>query len=153
MPRGKVKRVIDGDTFELRSGERVRIAGLNAPELTEKGGQAANAHHEFTHQRVRTCCASGCDRGWARRGASHRCDPQDHVPDDAEYDGPYERRWVQPPGDVTANDGGLRRSPRERKAGRMSEWLMNRNLPVFPILLIIAGAATILRLFLGRRQA
>ena len=30
---------------------------------------------------------------------------------------------------------------------------MNRNLPVFPILLIIAGAATILRLFLGRRQA
>lgn len=41
MPRGKVKRVIDGDTFELRSGERVRIAGLNAPELSEKDGQAA----------------------------------------------------------------------------------------------------------------
>ncbi len=41
MPRGKVKRVIDGDTFEIRSGERVRIAGLNAPELTERGGQAA----------------------------------------------------------------------------------------------------------------
>jgi len=41
MPRGKVKRVIDGDTFELRSGERVRIAGLNAPELDERGGQQA----------------------------------------------------------------------------------------------------------------
>lgn len=42
MPRGKVKRVIDGDTFELRSGERVRIAGLVAPELTEgERGQAA----------------------------------------------------------------------------------------------------------------
>lgn len=41
MPRGKVKRVIDGDTFELRSGERVRIAGLNAPELSERGGQGA----------------------------------------------------------------------------------------------------------------
>ena len=42
MPKGKVKRVIDGDTFELRSGERVRIAGLNAPELTEgKEGQGA----------------------------------------------------------------------------------------------------------------
>lgn len=41
MPRGKVKRVIDGDTFELRSGERVRIAGLNAPELDERGGQTA----------------------------------------------------------------------------------------------------------------
>ncbi len=44
MPRGKVKRVIDGDTFELRSGERVRIAGLNAPELTEgKKGQEAKS--------------------------------------------------------------------------------------------------------------
>lgn len=41
MPRGKVKRVIDGDTFELRGGERVRIAGLNAPELDERGGQQA----------------------------------------------------------------------------------------------------------------
>lgn len=44
MPRGKVKRVIDGDTFELRSGERVRIAGFNAPELSERGGQAAKRH-------------------------------------------------------------------------------------------------------------
>ena len=41
MPRGKVKRVIDGDTFELRSGESVRIAGLNTPELDERGGQQA----------------------------------------------------------------------------------------------------------------
>jgi len=42
MPTRKIKRVIDGDTIELRSGERVRIAGLNAPELTEgKKGQQA----------------------------------------------------------------------------------------------------------------
>lgn len=41
MPRGKVKRIIDGDTFELEGGERVRIAGLNAPELEQKGGQTA----------------------------------------------------------------------------------------------------------------
>lgn len=41
MPRGKVKRIIDGDTFELRGSERVRIAKLNAPELDEKGGQSA----------------------------------------------------------------------------------------------------------------
>lgn len=41
MPKGKVKRIIDGDTFELRSGERVRIAGLNAAELDERGGQQA----------------------------------------------------------------------------------------------------------------
>ncbi|GAH15751.1 unnamed protein product [marine sediment metagenome] len=44
MPRGKVKRVIDGDTFELRSGERVHIAGLNAAELDERGGQQAKRH-------------------------------------------------------------------------------------------------------------
>jgi endonuclease YncB( thermonuclease family) len=41
MPRGKVKRVVDGDTFQLRGGEYVRIAGLNAPELGHKGGLAA----------------------------------------------------------------------------------------------------------------
>ncbi len=41
MPRGKVKRIIDGDTFELRGGERVRIAKLNAPELGKRGGQTA----------------------------------------------------------------------------------------------------------------
>ncbi len=41
MPRGKVKRIIDGDTFVLRGGERVRIAELNAPELGERGGQTA----------------------------------------------------------------------------------------------------------------
>ena len=41
MPKGKVKCIIDGDTFELRGGERVRIAGLNAPELDQRGGEAA----------------------------------------------------------------------------------------------------------------
>ena len=41
MPRGKVKRVIDGDTFQLQSGEYVRIAGLNAPELRQRGGPTA----------------------------------------------------------------------------------------------------------------
>ncbi len=41
MPRGKVKKVIDGDTFVLKGGEYVRIADLDAPELNEPGGQAA----------------------------------------------------------------------------------------------------------------
>ena len=41
MPRGKVKRVIDGDTFQLSGGEYVRISGLNAPEMSQKGGTAA----------------------------------------------------------------------------------------------------------------
>lgn len=46
----KVKEVIDGDTFDVTSpgwkwdekkGDRIRIANLDAPELSEKGGQAA----------------------------------------------------------------------------------------------------------------
>jgi len=41
MPRGKVKRVVDGDTFQLKGGEYVRIAGLNAPELKQRGGPTA----------------------------------------------------------------------------------------------------------------
>ncbi|GEM_PF-2468911 len=41
MPRGKVKRIIDGDTLELSGGERVRIAGIKAAELSARGGQTA----------------------------------------------------------------------------------------------------------------
>lgn len=41
MPTGKVKRVIDGDTFQLKGGEYVRIAGLNAPEMKQRGGASA----------------------------------------------------------------------------------------------------------------
>jgi len=40
-----VKRVIDGDTIELNNGERVRLVGINAPELyhdpPEPGGLEA----------------------------------------------------------------------------------------------------------------
>lgn len=41
----KVKRVLDGDTFELHrsihGNKFVRIANLNAPELGESGGYSA----------------------------------------------------------------------------------------------------------------
>lgn len=30
--QGRVGYVIDGDTFRLQSGERIRIAGIDAPE-------------------------------------------------------------------------------------------------------------------------
>lgn len=43
--RRKVTRVIDGDTFEVKTKigdtNRVRIAGYNAPELNERGGKKA----------------------------------------------------------------------------------------------------------------
>ena len=41
MPRGVVKRIQTGNTVELRSGERVQIAGLNAPSIAAPGGEAA----------------------------------------------------------------------------------------------------------------
>jgi len=43
--RRKVSRVIDGDTFDVKTKigdtNRVRIAGYNAPELNERGGKKA----------------------------------------------------------------------------------------------------------------
>lgn len=36
--QGRVDHVIDGDTFRLESGERIRIAGIDAPET--QAGQA-----------------------------------------------------------------------------------------------------------------
>lgn len=40
----KVTRVIDGDTFEIEGGEKVRMIGINAPELSEKFGLEAKNH-------------------------------------------------------------------------------------------------------------
>ncbi len=37
----KVKRVIDGDTFETESGQRVRLADINAPEVGRPGADKA----------------------------------------------------------------------------------------------------------------
>lgn len=34
----KVEKVIDGDTFEISSGERVRLLGIDAPEVGQPGG-------------------------------------------------------------------------------------------------------------------
>ena len=36
-----VSRVIDGDTFVVSSGSRIRISGYDAPELGEAGGYEA----------------------------------------------------------------------------------------------------------------
>lgn len=37
----KVIRVIDGDTFETETGEKVRLIGINAPEISDIYGQEA----------------------------------------------------------------------------------------------------------------
>ena len=37
-------RVIDGDTFETESGEKVRLIGINAPEISDIFGQEAKQH-------------------------------------------------------------------------------------------------------------
>ena len=41
MATGKAKKVIDGDTFQLAGGKRIRPEGYNAPEKGKKGSQKA----------------------------------------------------------------------------------------------------------------
>lgn len=41
MLRAKVTKIIDGDTLQIKGGERIRLAGVNAPEKPRKGGVAA----------------------------------------------------------------------------------------------------------------
>lgn len=38
-----VTRVVDGDTVDLSTGERIRLAGVDAPELDQPGGAEAQA--------------------------------------------------------------------------------------------------------------
>ena len=40
----KVARIIDGDTFETDSGEKVRLIGINAPEISDIFGLEAKQH-------------------------------------------------------------------------------------------------------------
>ncbi len=40
----KVTRVIDGDTFETETGEKVRLVGINAPEISDIFGQEAKQY-------------------------------------------------------------------------------------------------------------
>ncbi len=61
---GTVTRVIDGDTFYLNSVEtRIRLWGLDAPERSEKGGNAATrALREIAHGQRVTCKEIDIDR-------------------------------------------------------------------------------------------
>ncbi len=40
----KVTRIIDGDTFEVETGEKVRLIGINAPEISDIYGQESKEH-------------------------------------------------------------------------------------------------------------
>jgi micrococcal nuclease len=40
----KVSRIIDGDTFETETGEKVRLIGINAPEISDIFGQSAKQY-------------------------------------------------------------------------------------------------------------
>jgi micrococcal nuclease len=40
----KVIRIIDGDTFETETGEKVRLIGINAPEISDIFGQEAKQY-------------------------------------------------------------------------------------------------------------
>jgi len=41
MATGKAKRIIDGDTFQLTGGKRIRPEGYDAPEKGERGSRKA----------------------------------------------------------------------------------------------------------------
>lgn len=43
----KVTRVIDGDTFETETGEKVRLIGINAPEISDIFGQEAKQYLSY----------------------------------------------------------------------------------------------------------
>jgi len=49
LTQATVLRVIDGDTIELASGERVRLIGVDAPE---RGRPGANDSTQFVRERV-----------------------------------------------------------------------------------------------------
>lgn len=53
---GRVAWVIDGDTFRLQSGERVRIAGIDAPE-TRQGEAKCRAEIERGKEATRQAVA------------------------------------------------------------------------------------------------
>lgn len=46
MAKGKVSKVIDGDTFKIQSGKSIRLSKVRAPELGTKGG--AKARNELS---------------------------------------------------------------------------------------------------------
>jgi endonuclease YncB( thermonuclease family) len=48
MSKGKVTRVIDGDTFKVQGGKAIRLANVRAPELGTKGG--AKARNELSER-------------------------------------------------------------------------------------------------------
>ena len=39
-----VSKIIDGDTFETETGEKVRLIGINSPEITDIFGEEAKSH-------------------------------------------------------------------------------------------------------------
>ena len=64
MATGKIKQVIDGDTLRLQNDMQVRLAGVNAPELGQRGGQKAK-------QALRNLVPPGTTIGIAPKGKSY----------------------------------------------------------------------------------
>lgn len=59
----KPQYVIDGDTFALTDGKRIRLWGIDAPGLNTKGGQASKAHLQtLIIAQILTCQQKHIDR-------------------------------------------------------------------------------------------
>ena len=72
LTSGIVTRVIDGDTLVLGTGEKIRLAGINSPELARENRSAEpsrmidTAEHSPTclRQTARVFSADYCSTGW-----------------------------------------------------------------------------------------
>ena len=64
MATGKIKEVVDGDTFRLQNTKLVRLAGVKAPETGQSGAQKAK-------QALRTLLPRGTTVGISPKAKSY----------------------------------------------------------------------------------
>lgn len=81
MATGKAKKVIDGDTFQLAGGKRIRPEGYNAPEKGEKGARKATLQLKRLIQgkTVGLSPVSAVDRGREVRRVTVKGKPLDRL--------------------------------------------------------------------------
>ena len=71
MLEGRVTRVVDGDTFWIDSASTsIRVWGLDAPEVDQRGGSQATATLERLIAGQRLSCRSATSTGTAASSAS-----------------------------------------------------------------------------------
>ncbi|WP_434579530.1 thermonuclease family protein [Pseudomonas sp. Z5-35] len=73
VPEAQVQRVVDGDTLYLEDGRRIRMIGLNSPELGKRG-RADEPFAVAAHQRLEALVAASAGRVRVLPGKDDRDD-------------------------------------------------------------------------------